>query len=258
MINILREYIKYQLKAKRRHGIHSPFVYNFGDKCLKSYVSKEKLKRFEELESTFLNNKAQVLFKSSQNTSKDIKPTYSIREITQITRMNAKVKKLLYRLAAHYPVQNILEFGTATGLGTYLLSLGNKKAYITTIETNKDLFKFAKSYFPPSRKNSILFVNEAFSDFLKSSNHTKTFDMILFNGNPWDIKYVKTVFSLLEPFLHDESIIVIKNIRKSKELFQFWNDVVQNPNYHLSIDLFQTGLLLPRHHQQKEHFIVRY
>ena len=258
MINILREYIKYQLKARRRHGIHSPFVYNFGDKCLNSSVPKKELQGFKELESKFLKNESQVVFKSSHDLPKNIKPNASTGEITKRNNINLKVRKLLYRITTYYSVQNILEFGTATGLGTYMLSSGNKKASITTIEANKDLFKFAKSNFPPHKKENIVFVHDRFPRFLKSINNVKTFDMVLFTGYPWDIRYIKNTFSDLYPFLHDETIVVINGIRKSEELFQLWKDIIQNPRYHLSIDLFQTGLLLPRHHQQKEHFIIRY
>jgi hypothetical protein len=40
---IAYEYIKYFLKSKGRHGFHSPFVYDFKDKCLKEKLNSDFL-----------------------------------------------------------------------------------------------------------------------------------------------------------------------------------------------------------------------
>lgn len=48
-LHSLIEFIKYRLKAKTRHGIHSPFVYAFIDNCLgmQSHLSlKERINNY--------------------------------------------------------------------------------------------------------------------------------------------------------------------------------------------------------------------
>ena len=40
-MNLGFEYIKYQWKAKRRHGVHSPFIYDLTDKCFRKPISNE-------------------------------------------------------------------------------------------------------------------------------------------------------------------------------------------------------------------------
>ncbi|MFN5909808.1 MAG: hypothetical protein ACK45H_00605, partial [Bacteroidota bacterium] len=42
-MNLLFEYIKYRWKAKGRHGIHSPFIYDFVDKCQRIEFEKDIL-----------------------------------------------------------------------------------------------------------------------------------------------------------------------------------------------------------------------
>ena len=46
MVKILREYINYKLNAKGRHGVHSPFVYELLDNCLRIKIPKNVYKRF--------------------------------------------------------------------------------------------------------------------------------------------------------------------------------------------------------------------
>lgn len=43
MLQRCREYIKYWRKAKHRHGVHSPFVYELGDQCLRIKVDKGQI-----------------------------------------------------------------------------------------------------------------------------------------------------------------------------------------------------------------------
>lgn len=52
-VHSFTEYIKYRLKAKTRHGIHSPFVYAFIDNCL---GSKSSLSLEERINAYFGKN----------------------------------------------------------------------------------------------------------------------------------------------------------------------------------------------------------
>lgn len=258
MINILCEYIKYQLNARRRHGIHSPFVYDFGDKCLNSIVSDKDLQTFKDLRSSFLRDLTLVKINEPQTPLRKSTSTYSIREITKMAGINNKIGKLIFRMISYYPVKNALEIGTGTGQGTYMLSSGNRKAKITTIETNVDLFNFVKSHFPPSRTDKVEFINDSFTNYLNSQENSSPFDLVLINASPREMNNIKDILSHLEALIHDETIILINGIRKSNELFEIWKEIKTNSNYHLSIDLFQVGVLLQRNHQEKQHFVIRY
>lgn len=258
MKNILREYIKYQLNARRRHGIHSPFMYDFGDNCLKTAVSKKDYRVFKELKSSFLENKTQIQIKKCKTPSKNTNSFFSVQQITKMIGPSNKVGKLFHRITAHYPMNNVLELGTGNGLGTLMLSSGNDKVNITTVEANTDLYFFAKSHFPALRKDQVMFINDSWFHFIANQKSSTRFDFIVINGNPWDVKNIKKIIPQLQKLIHDETIILLKGIRRTNELYEVWDTLIHTSNYHLSIDLFQVGLLLQRNHQQKEHFVIRY
>ena len=257
MINIFREYIKYQLNAKRRHGIHSPFVYDFGDKCLKSTVSKDDLRVFKQLKLSFLKDNIPVRINDPYVPSGKSNQSLPIRRVIKMIEMDRRIGKLLFRISSYYPIKKGLELGTGIGLGTFMLSSGNKEANIITIEPNQDLFNFAKDNFPPSRKKNVEFINGSFIHYLKSQENSVPFDLVLINGNQLNINDIKKSLTLLEPLIHDETIILINGIRRNKETFEIWEELMNKSEYHLSIDLFRAGILFKRHHQEKEHFVIR-
>jgi hypothetical protein len=58
--------------------------------------------------------------------------------------------------------------------------------------------------------------------------------------------------------MHDSTIILIDDIRWSKDMFDAWNKIIKMEQYHLSLDLFKFGIILKKHSKEKEHFIIRY
>ena len=178
------------------------------------------------------------------------------RKISSIFKMSSskgKYGKLLFRLAKHFEFQNVLEFGTSLGTGTLHLHLGNPLAEINTIEACKETFLVAKENLFPF--NNIHQVNETFDYFLSHPKNIK-FDFIFVDGHH-DGQALLKYMEKLKEITHSETIFLLDDIRWSDSMFDAWNKIVSDENYHLTIDLFRMGIVVPRPQQQKEHFILK-
>jgi hypothetical protein len=56
---------------------------------------------------------------------------------------------------------------------------------------------------------------------------------------------------------HRDSFVLIPSIRKSKALYDKWNQLKSSADVTVSIDTFYWGLLFFRTEQPKEHFTIR-
>ena len=57
--------------------------------------------------------------------------------------------------------------------------------------------------------------------------------------------------------LHNNSIIIIKDIHSNSALEKRWNSLVKSKQLTISVDLFYCGVLFLRKEQEKEHFNIR-
>nr|WP_299207676.1 class I SAM-dependent methyltransferase [uncultured Brumimicrobium sp.] len=257
MLILIREYIKYCLIAKRRHGIHSPFMFDFGDKCLNLSVPTYEFEMFKALKASFLKNKTLIEVDDLGAGSKKLNRQRSIQQIAKISGSNDKYGKLLFRLVAHYQPKNVLELGTSLGLGTFMLAAGSSDVNVTTVEGCKNTYEVARRSFPSSQHHKVQFVNSSFVDFLKNLEKKQVFDMIFIDGDHKSDSLFEQL-KMLDPHIHDETIIVLDDIRWSKDMLNAWQKLTLNKNYHLTIDLFKIGIIAKRSHQEKEHFVIRY
>lgn len=257
MLNLICEYIKYCLIAKRRHRIHSPFVYDFGDKCLNLPIPEYEYGVFKALRASFLADKTLVNVDDLGAGSKKLKQQRTIRQIAKTSGSNKKYGKLLYRLVAHYQAKHVLELGTSLGLGTYMMAAAHESVQLTTIEGCQSTYDIARRRFPSSQHHKVKFINSPFVDYLKTLETTTSFDLIFIDGDHKSQSLLKQL-ELLSPHIHDETIIVLDDIRWSKDMLKGWRQLVKSDQYHLTLDLFQVGLLMKRSHQEKEHFVIRY
>ena len=249
------EYIKYRWNAKGRHGIHSPFVYDFVDNCVRIKI--------ESTDSEYLNN----LFNKLRKDNREIeiedfgagsKKLGSKRKISSIFKMSSskgKYGELLYRLSKHYQPAEILEFGTSLGVGSSYFSLGSKESNLTTIEACKNTRSVALENLKEFQ--NIDSEQGTFSDYLNQLPKDKQFDLIFIDGHH-DGDALINYLDQLQQHSHDETIFILDDIRWSDSMKSGWDTIMNDPRFHLSLDLFRVGIVLKREHQEKEHFTIRY
>lgn len=253
-MNRYTSYFHYWFNAKKRHNIHSPFVYELSDRCLSKVVSIEHKilinKQFEVLSSN--NNTIQISDFGAG--SKVMGNERKIRDIFKNSRSSKRYADLLYKLCAHYKPERVLEFGTSLAWGTLHMHLGNPNAKIDTIEGCPQTYHVSKSMFPVDTEK-VCFHDMTFEDFIESLSDQK-YDLIFIDGNHRGsalLEYVEQLFD----FSHDETIWILDDIRWSDDMWHAWNKIIEDNRFHVSIDFMRMGVILRRPTQVKEHFYLR-
>lgn len=255
-MNIGFEYIKYFLNAKGRHDVHSPFVYDFMDKCQKIKIPLSEKKAIRKLVQTLKKDRTIIHVNDLGAGSKKLKTKRTIQQIISTNSSIGKYAQLLFKISCFYAPNNILELGTSLGIGSIHLAKGNPNAVIDTVEGCHEIAEAAKLNIKQLGCSNIQIFNQSFDDFISTLDVCKKYDLIFIDGNH-DGTAVLNYLSLLDPFIHDETILILDDIRWSNSMFEMWNNVIQNEKYHVCIDLFRMGILVKRSHQMKEHFIQK-
>lgn len=283
-MNFVSEYIKYLYNAKGRHGIHSPFVYEFVDVCLRLRPDPEFNSRMKVLRNTLSADRTLVEVTDFGAGSRKLGKFRSVRSIYKTASCKGVYARLLYQLAKHYQPQNILEFGTSLGLGTIHLaagqSAGNKggKMQVVSVDACANTIEIARkninSFFFKG-ESGIELVNQTFDNFLSIDHPPRSpfqggsqnssldddifrdkFDLVYIDGHH-NGEALKKYMSQLKDITHKNTIFVLDDIRWSDDMFEAWNELRNMETYHLSMDLFRMGILVPRPGQVKEHFTVK-
>ena len=251
-MNILLEYIKYRLNAKYLHGVHSPFVYDFMKNAMGINIKEQHQKEILQCISNVNSNKKEIIVQDYGAKSKKLRGKRSVREIFKTSSSYGRNALLLYRISNYFKPKRILELGTSIGIGSLHLHLGYPSAHITSVEGCQETFNLAKQNL---ESTNIELMNSTFYDYIKSLNE-ETFDLIFIDGHH-DGEALKYYLKLLSDYIHNDTIIVLDDIRWSKSMFNAWNKIKLEKKYHLSMDFFRMGVLMKRPQQEKEHFILK-
>jgi predicted O-methyltransferase YrrM len=255
-VNLISEYIKYRWKAKGRHGIHSPFAYDFVDKCLRisldeSFVQKRKL-----ISKSLKKNEQSIIIQDFGAGSKKMNSERTVRKIFTYSSSKGKYADLLYRICRFYKPQHVLELGTSLGYGALHLASGNPVGKVTTVEGCPETYRIAKSVLKAFDNTNISSINSPFDHFLTQLTN-ETFDVIYIDGHHDGNALLRYSKKLLA-HSHDETIFIIDDIRWSNGMLAAWKSLVHHAEFHLTMDMWRMGILIKRSHQAKEHFVIRY
>lgn len=255
-MNIICEYIKYIAKAKGRHQIHSPFVYELIDVCFSQKVAKKDKNSLNHFISLLYQDKNQYNFDSQGAGSKRKNHYIQIKQFAQNARSKGKYWKLLYKISKHYQPTRILELGTNFGFGSLAFAFGHSQTEVDTVEGSKTLFEINQKNFTKFSELKINFHCSTFNDFFENQGKLK-YDVIFIDGDHTSKQLLKHLEKAIE-YCHNETLIIIDDIRWSSDMYTAWEQIIADKRFNLTIDLFKLGIILLKANKEKEHFIIRY
>jgi predicted O-methyltransferase YrrM len=257
-VNLIVEGIKYQLHAKKRQGIHSPFVYDLVDKGLQLKIKKEHQNILNAFDQKQRTDRRLLNIIDLGAGSKTLGNQRSVKQIHNTSSSGKRYGTLLYRLCNHFEPSRILELGTSIGRGTLAMQLGHPEAQITTIEGSPEIAAIAReniNKFATNRTN-IEVLTSSFSTYLSDLENV-TFDLVYIDGHH-EGKALRNYLDQIMPFTHEQTLFLLDDIRWNDNMFVAWNELILDERFHVSIDFFRMGVLSRRPAQAKEHFILTF
>lgn len=256
---MILDYIKYLLKAKDEHSLHSPFVFEFYTKVLKEKKHYAEFDEIEILRKQLLSDNRIVNitdFGAGAKTNKNIQRT--VKDIAKKSLKKPSLAQLFFRIIKFYKFNNILDLGTSLGLTTAYLSKVDKNIKVNSFEGCSETAKIAQENFDTlSLKNIEIIVGNIDETLPKKLKEISSLDFIFFDANH---RYEPTIryFEQCLTKAHDESCFIFDDIYWSEEMKQAWQTIQNHESVSVSIDLFWVGIVFFRKKQPKQHFVLKF
>ena len=250
------EYLKYVLRARNEHGLHSPFLFELYNEVFKSPKQFYCFKDLETKRAQLKKDHRRISVSDFGAGSKY--RAGNERAISHIAKQSLKSKKyaqLLFRLGHHLKAKRVLELGTSLGLSTSYLALSNSKTEVVSIEACPNIHREAKEIFKHFKIENVKAINATFQDALPDLKGR--FDIIFIDGHH-DGAACLTYLEALKKHLSQEAFVVVDDIRWSQGMFEAWLKMKQDPFFQVKLDVFELGILIRRPQQANAYHILRY
>lgn len=252
----LLAYIKFLLKSKNQHGVHSPFVYELVTKCFYDKSVSSDYAKLQAYRTSLLHNSETIAITDFGSGSKVF--TSNKRPIQQIAKTSGTTLKraqLLYRLMAYFEPKHVLELGTSLGIGTHAMALSQPETQIVSIEGCPEISKIADQQLTAFQIENVTLKTGRFSEVLPSLEQSH-WDLVFFDGHH-DKDATLDYFNRLLPSAHNDTIFIFDDIHWSKGMEAAWELIKKHPHVTVTIDTFFWGFVFFRKEQVKEDFVIR-
>ena len=253
------DFLKYRLKAKTRHGVHSPFAYRLVDQVIYDFQAKKVYADIEKLRSELVRDMRSIPITdlgvdSVLNKSKQKKVSTLAKNILKPTKLD----QLIHRLVVDVNPSTIIELGSCFGITTAYLAKAAPNARVISIEECPETVAIALENLEKLHiQNTEICVgnfDELLPDIIKN---IPELDLILINGSHTK-EAILNYFQWCLPKLSERSIMIFDDIHRSKEMNEAWEHIKGQPKVSVTIDLFQIGLVFVKKGQAKEDFVIRF
>ncbi|MFY0606904.1 MAG: hypothetical protein JXR10_09315 [Cyclobacteriaceae bacterium] len=209
--------------------------------------SEEHLREIERLVKTpqlieFVDPKSEKVKKSS------------LKSLAKRVSSSRLFSLFLKRLIENQGYTRVLETGTSLGINTACIATApNVKVW--TIEGSKEIARCAQSNFDQlDLKNIELIQGLVVDEFIPALELAKPQLVFL------DADHRSQTIEFYLESIHNSSAevecIIIHDIYWSKDMRAVWEQIVSDPAYQLTIDIFEAGIIFPNYPMTKQHFTL--
>ncbi|MBI3235888.1 MAG: class I SAM-dependent methyltransferase [Bacteroidetes bacterium] len=252
------EYLKFQLKSKNLHGVHSPFIYDLLEKVILDKKNYPEYAIVENLKKQLIQNSESLSF-YDYGANKGEKKT-TVRDIASNSGVSKKYGRLLFRLTRWFQPKYVLELGTSLGIGTSYLALGcGAEANIITLEGGEAVARVAKTNFNQlNLLNSVdVEIGSIDVNLERIIQSVPRLDFVYFDANHRLVPTIQYFEACLEK-VHSQSVFIFDDINWSKEMQGAWKIIKQHKKVIVTVDLYRFGMVFFNDKQAKEEFILRF
>jgi predicted O-methyltransferase YrrM len=257
----LTDYLQYLWRSKSKHGVHSPFVFDFVTKVLPHRLSAMGA-RIDALRLECMHDSSLLAIEDfgagyGGNAAPHIQK--SVREVTRSSARGRREGELLARICTHYAPQQVLELGTNLGFASLYMSTAiAADAQLVTVEGSTELAAMAGKHFGQFALRPVQIVAE-FEQALRHEIDWAAFapNLVLLDGNHRKQATLDYVDFLL-PRVAQGAILILDDIYWSAEMAEAWRQIIQHPRVTVSIDLFALGICFLDRPQAQEQFTLRF
>jgi len=255
------QYAKYRTKAKNRFKIHSPFVYGFLENVFRDQTYYDDFKLLDEIyqEQKHSDRLIETIDFGAKASGKEYKE-YVIKLGELVRKRSHPLKHLhiFYNLSRYVKPENILEFGTAAGIGTLYLKKPLPASKMVTMEGCATLASVAEENFKKAALENVEIIQGNFDvvldDVLKKFDKL---DFVFFDGNHRKEPTLEYFNKCMEK-IHPETVFLFDDIHWSKGMNQAWEKIKADERVSVTMDVFWSGLVFFRKGIAKQDFVVKF
>ncbi|MBC7382263.1 MAG: class I SAM-dependent methyltransferase [Bacteroidia bacterium] len=263
-LHYLKNFIRHYTTATYIDVLHSPFVYELYQSCIKKQTEVPLVfKEIETLRTQLLHNNNFIAYTDFGASAhyKGAKKNIKISSLARKHLKPARIAQILYFITHHYPYQHIIELGTSMGITTSYLATGAQNhinARLQTIEGCKDVFGVAAKVFKQLNLGSAIKSHHGnFDEVLPNIlEEIPSLDLLFVDGNH-SYEATMNYFNQSLSKIHNTTLFIFDDIYWSTEMTAAWEEIKCHPRVSVTVDLFFIGLVYFRKEQVKQDFKLR-
>lgn len=255
----LGSYLGHLVKARTRHGVHSPFVYELIGEVLRPSEPIEEAEPIEAIRQQLLHSEQRIRVNDLGAGSRvfDL-PVRRVADIARTALKQPKHARMLFRLARYFRPAHVLELGTSFGISTLYLARGADEGTVTTIEGCPQTHHIARQHFERLGQRNIVPVLGSFKQRLPEVLATMPqLDLAFIDGNHAKLPTLEH-FELCLGKAHNDTVLVFDDIHWSRGMEEAWEAIKADERATVTVDLYDMGLVFLRREQAPQHFTLRY
>ena len=243
-LNTVFRYISHRWSANNRHGIHSPFVYDFLEQVLYDDSNQEDFYELTALRKKLLSDTRSIEI-TDLGAGSQINPS-NIRLVKDIARNSSKHPKygrLFNRMINYFNIQRVVELGTSLGLSTIYFAKNNPILEVVTVEGCPNTLDIAKENFSHLDLSNISTILGDFKGVLPNVlTRSRQPQLIFFDGNHQETATLDYFEEALK-YKTEKSIFIFDDIHWSTGMTHAWDKIKGHPETVVTLDLFFIGIV---------------